>query len=212
MKNKPTKFTDDEIVDIRERYGEWLKPENYGWVKEEFEKYVTGELSKQLDDYPFAKNYAEKQWIAEKLKDQSMHSSPYIESRIGDYKVSDFNDVTRQRILLEEMELGGVDGKGFLSEFIENRVKEMTFESFDEEMQTRQRLADCEMHTTSYVASRIGEYRFKDIDDEIFHRIKLEECEKLNSPFIRKRIDKYVGKIHPEIEHCNRNPKKSNTK
>ena len=76
----------------------------------------------------------------------------------------------------------------------------MTFESFDEEMQTRQRLADCEMHTTSYVASRIGEYRFKDIDDEIFHRIKLEECEKLNSPFIRKRIDKYVGKIHPEIE------------
>ncbi len=200
MKNKPTKFTDDEIVDIRERYGEWLKPENYGWVKEEFEKYVTGELSKQLDDYPFAKNYAEKQWIAEKLKDQSMHSSPYIESRIGDYKVSDFNDVTRQRILLEEMELGGVDGKGFLSEFIENRVKEMTFESFDEEMQTRQRLADCEMHTTSYVASRIGEYRFKDIDDEIFHRIKLEECEKLNSPFIRKRIDKYVGKIHPEIE------------
>ena len=200
MKNKPTKFTDDEIVDIRERYGEWLKPENYGWVKEEFEKYVTGVLSKQLVDYPFAKNYAEKQWIAEKLKDQSMHSSPYIESRIGDYKVSDFNDVTRQRILLEEMELGGVDGKGFLSEFIENRVKEMTFESFDEEMQTRQRLADCEMHTTSYVASRIGEYRFKDIDDEIFHRIKLEECEKLNSPFIRKRIDKYVGKIHPEIE------------
>ena len=106
MKYKPTQFTDAEIQDMRERYGEWMQPENSHWVKEEFEKYTDDYLLDSLREYPFAKSYAEKQWVAEKLKDQLTHSSVYIDSRIGDFTVLDFNDVTHQRILLEEIELG----------------------------------------------------------------------------------------------------------
>ena len=100
----------------------------------------------------------------EKLNDHQLHSSKYIESRIGEYPIGDFNDLTGQRILLEEMEIGGVTGRGFLTEFIENRIKDVNFKSFSEEMEMRQKLADCEMHTTPYVARRIGEYEFEDID------------------------------------------------
>ena len=118
------------------------------------------------------------------LNDHQMHSSPYIESRIGEFPINDFNDETHQRILLEEIE------KGFLSDFIENRVKEMSFNSFEEELKVRQKLLDCETHTTPYVASRIRDYEFEDFDDEIFQRITLEECEKHTSPFIEKEIKK----------------------
>ena len=200
MKYKIKDFTEDERSDIIERYGEWSDPANIAWVEAEYSKYETPHLQEGLKKYPFAKTLAEKIWIMEKLNDHQLHSSEYIESRIGHYPIKDFNDETGQRILLEEMELGGVAGNGFLTEFIENRIKDMRFKSFSEEMDMRQKLADCEMHTTPYVARRIGEYEFEDIDDEIFQRIKLEECELLNTPFILKRIKPYLGKIHPEIE------------
>ncbi len=52
-----------------------------------------------------------------------MHTSPYIESRIGEYPIENFNDETKQRILLEEIENGGLTGQGFLSDFINDRMK-----------------------------------------------------------------------------------------
>ena len=200
MKYKIKGFTEDEKADIIVRYGEWLDPANIAWVEAEYSKYETPQLKEGLKKYPFAKTLAEKIWVMEKLNDHQLHSSEYIESRIGEYPIGDFNDLTGQRILLEEMEIGGVTGRGFLTEFIENRIKDVNFKSFSEEMEMRQKLADCEMHTTPYVARRIGEYEFEDIDDEIFQRIKLEECELLNTPFILKRIKPYLGKIHPEKE------------
>jgi len=211
MKYKITKFTEEEKQDILERYGEWRKPENIVWVEKEYKDSFASligllggdgiiQIQKKIESFIFAKSYAEKIWILGKLKDHQMHSSPYIESRIGEYPIKDFNDETKQRILLEEMEGGGVDGQGFLSDFIEERIKLENCENFSREMYLRQKLSDCEMHTTPYVAKRIGDYEFKDLDDEIFHRIKLEECEKLNSKFILKRIKPHMGKIHPETE------------
>ena len=204
-------FTKEEKEDIVERYSEWMIPENVIWVEKEYRNALSDktyefgasgliEISKKIESFIFAKSYAEKIWILEKLKDHQMHSSPYVDSRIGNCPIKDFNDETKQRILLEEMEDGGVDGQGFLSDFIEDRIKLENCESFSWEMDVRQKLSDCEMHTTPYVAKRIGDYEFKDLDDEIFHRIKLEECEKLNSKFILKRIKPHMGKIHPETE------------
>ena len=95
---------------------------------------------------------------------------------------------------VEEME------KRFLTDFINNRIKKMAFISFQEEMEARQLLADCEMHTTKYVESRIWDYEIEDLNDEIHKRIKLEECEKINSKFVQKRIKSYMGKIHPKEE------------
>jgi organic radical activating enzyme len=211
MKYKIKGFTEEEQQNIRARYYEWLKPENIVWVEKEYRKSLSDktyefgataviEINKKIKLFTFAKTYAEKIWILEKLKDHQMHSSPYIDSRIGNYPIKDFNDETKQRILLEEMEGGGVDGQGFLSDFIEDRIKLENCESFSWEMDLRQKLSDCEMHTTPYVAKRIGDYEFEDINDEIFKRIKLEECEKLNSKFILKRIKPHMGKIHPETE------------
>ena len=211
MKYKITKFTEEEKQDILERYGEWMKPENIVWVEKEYKDsfasligFLGGDgyiqIQKKIEIFTFAKSYAEKMWVLEKIKDWNSHTSPYIESRIGEYPIKDFNDETKQRILLEEMEGGGVDGQGFLSDFIEERIKLENCENFSWEMDLRQKLSDCEMHTTPYVAKRIGDYEFKDLDDEIFHRIKLEECEKLNSKFILKRIKPHMGKIHPETE------------
>ena len=90
--------------------------------------------------------------------------------------------------------------KRFLTDFINNRIKKMAFISFQEEMEARQLLADCEMHTTKYVESRIWDYEIEDLNDEIHKRIKLEECEKINSKFVQKRIKSYMGKIHPKEE------------
>jgi len=186
MKYKITEFTEEEKQDIQERYGEWLKPENIIWVQQEFEDTMSDltekfgseaaiHISKRLESFSFLKSYSERIWCLEKLKDHQFHASPYIESRIGDHPINGFNDETTQRIILEVLETGGLDGKGFLSDFIENRAKEMSFESFDEEMKIRQKLADCEMHTTPYVAKRIGDYEFKDLNDEIFKRINLQK-------------------------------------
>ena len=211
MKNKITSFTTDELVDMKARYSEWMKPENTVWVGKECQKSLDSSLSKSTSDgreyiknkmksYDFVKNWAEKGFVLEKVKDHLMHSSKYIESRIGEHPIKDFNDETRQRILLEEIEAGGVDGTGFLTEFIKDRVSKMSFESFDDEMIVRQKLADCESHTTPYVSSRIDSCIIKDLDDEIFQRIKLEECEKLNTKFIQDRIKSYMGKVHPEVE------------
>jgi len=159
MKYKITKFTEEEKQDILERYSEWMNPENTTWVSVEFKRYAVDKLVNRIEkEYSFARNYAEKMWILEKLRDHEMHSSPYIDSRIGNYPIKDFNDETKQRILLEEMEGGGVDGQGFLSDFIEERIKLENCENFSWEMYLRQKLSDCEMHTTPYVAKRIGDY------------------------------------------------------
>ena len=105
MRYRPTKFSIEEQQDIRERYSEWLKPENIVWVEKEYRDnikyYEYQEIEKFIDKYfKFAKSYAEKMWVLEKIKDWNSHTSPYIESRIGDYKINDFNDETVQRILL----------------------------------------------------------------------------------------------------------------
>ena len=209
--HKLTKFTIEEKQDIQERYGEWMKPENIVWVEVEYENSLaslTGLLGsegyiaimKKIESLDWLSGYAEKMWVLEKLKDFQMHTSPYIESRIGEYPIENFNDETKQRILLEEIENGGLTGQGFLSDFINDRIEKMSFESLREELETRQKLADCEMHTTPYVESRIWDYEILDLEDEIFKRIKLEECEKLNTQFIKKRIKSYLKKIHPEKE------------
>ena len=176
-KYKITKFTEEEKQDIFDRYSEWMKPENVVWVEREFENSLLGaigvigaegklKIDKKLKSFTFAKSYAEKIWILGKLKDHQMHSTSYIESRIGEYPINDFNDETHQRIILEEMEVGGVDGQGFLSDFIEERIKLENCESFSWEMDVRQKLSDCEMHTTPYVAKRIEDYEFKDLQFE----------------------------------------------
>ena len=94
-KYKITKFTVEEKQDIRERYGDWMKPENVVWVQKEYEDTISSliynfgvdgsiDINKKLKSFTFAKSYAEKIWILGKLKDHQMHSSPYIDSRIGD--------------------------------------------------------------------------------------------------------------------------------
>ena len=182
-KYKITKFTEEEKQDIKERYIEWFKPENIVWVEKEYNEAWTSlsglfgskgsiDIHEKVNSFSFLKSYAEKIWVLEKLKDHQMHSSPYINNKIGQYPIKDFNDETRQRITLEEMEAGGLDGSGFLSDFIDSRIKEMSFESFQEEMRIRQKLSDCEMHTTPYVESRIWDFEMEDLDDEIFQRIK----------------------------------------
>ena len=210
-KYKITKFTEEEKQDIFERYGEWMKPENVVWVHSEYDKVVLSavamfgaENAEKIEERvalcKWIKNIAEKVWTYERFKDHQMHSSPYIDSRIGEFLIRDFNDETRQRIILEEIESGAADEKGFNSDFINNRIKEMSFDDLEEEMKIRQRLSDCETHTTPYVESRIRDYEIDDLDDEEDKRIKLEECEKLNSFFIQKRIKSYLGKIDPGIE------------
>ena len=210
-KYKITKFTEEEKQDIFERYGEWMKPENVVWVHSEYDKVVLSAVSmfgaenaEKIEERvalcKWIKNIAEKVWTYERFKDHQMHSSPYIDSRIGEFPIRDFNDETRQRIILEEIESGAADEKGFNSDFINNRIKEMSFDDLEEEMKIRQRLSDCEAHTTPYVESRIWDYEIDDIDDEENKRIKLEECEKLNSFFIQKRIKPYLGKIDPGKE------------
>ena len=211
MKHKINKITKEEKLDIIERYSDWMKPENIIWVEKEFETAknnlsndfdvdLVTKIVNRLESYSFCKSPAERIWVLEKLKDHYQHTSDYIESRIGEYPVANFNDETYQRIILEEIESGGVDNKGFLSDFIENRIKGMFFPSFKEEMETRQKLSDCEFHTTPYVESRIWDYEIDDIEDEIHKRIKLSECEKLNTNFVLKRVQKHMGKIHPEKE------------
>ena len=131
--HKLTKFTIEEKQDIQERYGEWMKPENIVWVEVEYENSLaslTGLLgsegyiaiTKKLESLDWLSGYAEKMWVLEKLKDFQMHTSPYIESRIGEYPIENFNDETKQRILLEEIENGGLTGQGFLSDFINDRI------------------------------------------------------------------------------------------
>jgi organic radical activating enzyme len=210
-KYKITKFTEEEKQDIGERYGEWMKPENEVWVHSEYDKVVLSavatfgdenakKIEEKIDSCVWIKNIAERVWTYEKLKDHQMHSSPYIDSRIGEFLIKDFNDETRQRIILEEIESGSVDGEGFNSDFINNRIKKMSFDELEEEMKIRQRLSDLESHTTPYVESRIWDYEIDDLDDEENKRIKLKECEKLNSFFIQKRIKSYLGKIDPVME------------
>jgi len=204
MKYKIKKFTKEEVLDMRYRYSDWMKPENNFWVVETLEKEIDKHdregFEKWCKGLGFVKTPIEKIWTLEKYKDRLSHSSEYIESRIGEFPIADFNDEVHHRILLEEMEKGGVNGQGFLSDFIEKRIDKMVFISFHEEMEARQKLADCEMHTTPYVESRIWDYEIENLDDEIYRRIKLEECEKLNTKFILERIKPHMGKIHPEVE------------
>ena len=221
MKYKVTKFTIEEKQDILEQYGEWIKPENMVWVDKEYKekvkqfsyhrtkgyKYIEDYLDK---NYPFAKNYAEKIWVLERLKDFQKHTSVYIEDRIGEYPIKDFDDEFKQRIMLKNIETGSDDGEGFSSKFIEDRICEMSFDTLQHEISIRQKLSDCEMHSTPYVESRIWDHTntkfvLKDetidhLDDEIQKRIDLKYCEELNSPFILKRIKPYMGKIRTDTE------------
>ncbi len=211
MKYKITKFTEEEKEDMRHRYADWNAAANAVWVEKEYSNYLVNlskvfgkdillELQKKVKTFKFAKGYAEKIWVLEKLKDHQMHSSPYIDSRIGQYSIKSFDDETAQRIILKEIEEGAWDGNGFNSEFIENRISKLSFESLQEEMKMRQRLADCEVHTTPYVESRIWDYEIEDLDDEEFKRIQLSECEQISTPFIEVKIKPYLGKIHPKKE------------
>ena len=211
MKHKIEDFTSEERENIVEKYSEWMKPESVVWADREYENALTDishqygtevyeKILRRINSFNFLKNTAERIWVLEKMKDHQLHSSKYIDDRIGEFPIESFNDETAQRIILEEIECGGVNGDGFRSDFIEKRIHEMEFESINKEMEVRQKLSDCEMHTTPYVESRIWDYEIKDLDDEIFKRIKLEECEKLNSDFILKKIKPHMGKIHPEIE------------
>ena len=50
MKNKITSFTTDELVDMKARYSEWMKPENTVWVGKEFQKSLDSSLSKSTSD------------------------------------------------------------------------------------------------------------------------------------------------------------------
>ena len=209
MKYKITGFTEEEIKDMHERYHEWSLERNVEWVEKEFYKVVEStsngdKINLLIDDYDFIDNYAQRLYVFEKLKDCHMHSSPYIDSRIGEYEIESFNHEIGQRITLEEVE------QNFKTDFIENKVKHKSFESFQEELLYRQKLKDCEMHTTPYVEKRIEDFKvtidsidntdIQSLAEELTYRIKLEECEKINTPFVLKRIKRYMGKIHPDIE------------
>ena len=141
-KYKITKFTEEEKQDIFERYGEWMKPENVVWVHSEYDKVVLSavalfgpENAEKIEERvalcKWIKNIAEKVWTFERFKDHQMHSSPYIDSRIGEFLIRDFNDETRQRIILEEIESGATDEKGFISDFINAWNKVMNSDRFD---------------------------------------------------------------------------------
>ena len=203
MKYKIESFTHEEKIDLTERYSEWAQERNIEWVEKEYNRTVKStnngtEIDLRANEYDFIENYAQKMYVFEKLKDCHMHSSPYIDSRIGEHKLESFNDEISQRITLEEME------NNFNSDFINNRIKKIDFESFYNELQVRQKLKDCEEHTTPYVEKRMLDFSLDNMDDELVHRIKLEECEKINTSFVQKRIKRYIGKIHPDIEMTKR--------
>ena len=199
MKYRITKFHKSELKEMEENYSEWAKSENVEWVRDEYNKNrQKNKNGRQLDTlvetYDFIENYAQRFFIFEKLKDCMLHSSEYIDGRIGEFKLDSFADEISQRITLEEIE------NSFKSDFITTRIKEYKHKSFEEELVNRQSLKDCEDHTTPYVAERITEFSLRTLDEEIIHRIKLEECEKLNTPFIIKRVKMFMGKIHPDTE------------
>ena len=203
MKYKIESFTHEEKIDLTERYSEWAQERNIEWVEKEYNRTVKStnngtDIDLRANEYDFIENYAQKMYVFEKLKDCHMHSSPYIDSRIGEHKLKSFNDEISQRITLEEME------NNFNSDFINNRIKKIDFESFYNELQVRQKLKDCEEHTTPYVEKRMLDFSLDNMDDELVHRIKLEECEKINTSFVQKRIKRYIGKIHPDIEMTKR--------
>ena len=203
MKYKIESFTHEEKIDLTERYSEWAQERNIEWVEKEYNRTVKStnngtDIDLRANEYDFIENYAQKMYVFEKLKDCHMHSSPYIDSRIGEHKLESFNDEISQRITLEEME------NNFNSDFINNRIKKIDFESFYNELQVRQKLKDCEEHTTPYVEKRMLDFSLDNMDDELVHRIKLEECEKINTSFVQKRIKRYIGKIHPDIEMTKR--------
>jgi organic radical activating enzyme len=209
LKYKITGFTEEEIEDIDVRYHEWSLERNIEWVEKEFYKVVEAhpngdKINLEVDDYDFVNNYAERMYVFEKLKDCHMHKSPYVDGRIGEYEIESFNHEIGQRITLEEIE------QNFKTDFIEKKIKDKSFDSFQEELLYRQKLKDCEMHTTPYVEKRIQDFPIsihnrsstdvQSLDEELTHRIKLEECEKINSPFVLKRVKRYMGKIHPDKE------------
>tara|TARA_Y100000592_G_scaffold100635_1_gene181627 strand:+ start:1996 stop:4482 length:2487 start_codon:yes stop_codon:yes gene_type:complete len=211
MKHKLLSPTKEELAEIIELFGSWDVKAFEGWqekewkklldeVEKEFNKEALDKILDKIESFSFCKKYSSKVWVLGKLKDHTTHSSPYIDSRIGEHPIKDFNDETHQRIVLEEIELGGVDGSGFITKFIEKRIKELSFSSFHEEMESRQLLSNCEMHTTPYVEDRMKDFRPEDLNEEVYLRMQLQECEKINSSFVKKRIKQYIGKIHPKDE------------
>ncbi len=198
------KHSKEELKEIQKKYGHWDDSKNQEWVydltKERLEE-MEGLFGERMDELfndrleqLNVKKSSIKIWTIEKLLDHANHSNPYVQSRINDYEIKNFDQETEFRIIFEEIE------KHFKTEFIENRIFDYKLTSANEELATRQLLADCEMHTNDYVAERIVKYKPKDLEQEVFFRIKLEECEKFNSPFILKQIKKYMGKIEPNEE------------
>jgi len=199
LKYKIESFTQVEIVDLTERYAEWALDRNVEWVEKEYQRTVKSttngtDIDLKTKEYKFIENYAQRMYVFEKLKDCHMHSSLYIDKRIGEHELEGFNDEISQRITLEEIE------NNFNSDFINKRVEKNNFESFYNELQVRQKLKDCEEHTTPYVEERMTDFTLDASDEELVHRIKLEECEKINTPFVQKRIKRFIGKIHPDRE------------
>jgi hypothetical protein len=181
LKYKITGFTEEEIEDIDVRYHEWSLERNIEWVEKEFYKVVEAhpngdKINLEVDDYDFVNNYAERMYVFEKLKDCHMHKSPYVDGRIGEYEIESFNHEIGQRITLEEIE------QNFKTDFIEKKIKDKSFDSFQEELLYRQKLKDCEMHTTPYVEKRIQDFPIsihnrsstdvQSLDEELTHRIK----------------------------------------
>ena len=197
-------FTEKEYQSIKEKYGHWDLPKNQEWVYDEIRKRLNdmellfkGRVKELFHDRLVEMNVqknSEKIWAIEGLLSHAHHSGPYVQSRIGDYEIVDFEDETAQRILFEEIE------KHFHSDFIENRIFDYKPKTSKEELSIRQLLSDCDMHTNDYVADRIDDYEIKDLKEEVVYRIKLEECEKFNSEFVLNQIEKWMGKVSPMVE------------
>ena len=129
MKYKIESFTQVEIVDLTERYAEWALDRNVEWVEKEYQRTVKSttngtDIDLKTKEYKFIENYAQRMYVFEKLKDCHMHSSLYIDKRIGEHELEGFNDEISQRITLEEIE------NNFNSDFINKRVEKNNFESF----------------------------------------------------------------------------------
>ena len=101
----PAEADKEEVLDMRYRYSDWMKPENNFWVVETLEKEIDKHdregFEKWCKGLGFVKTPIEKIWTLEKYKDRLSHSSEYIESRIGEFPIADFNDEVHHRILLE---------------------------------------------------------------------------------------------------------------
>ena len=196
-RTKLKKFTKKEHSIIKSDYIEWLKSDDQssnGWVHKEwnealnrFPLYNNKKTEEFIEkEYPFAKKYAEKMFILMKLIDYDSHSSEYIDSRIGEFKLKNFDDEISQRIALEGIE------NSFKSDFITTRIKEYKYKSFEEELFYRQQLHECEKLNTPFIQERIKSFINKlHPETELHKRQILQECERHNNDYVKKRINEF---------------------